>query len=212
VKPWTTFLFGLLVLLSSAARGDVSPEAQVKQTTQEILALIKEDQAVKAGDRHRLMELVDGKVLPHFDFQRMTRLAIGRHWAAVSPEQRETLVREFRNLLVRTYANAFLTYQKERVIDPTVDIKPGRRGQTADDVTVQTIVKNPGEQPIMVDYDMIKSGDKWRVYDVIVGGVSLVTTYRTTFSQEIQQSGIDGLVKLLKDKNQGSQTPKSDAK
>jgi phospholipid transport system substrate-binding protein len=212
VKAWSLFLFGFLLLLSGAARADVSPEAQVKKSTHEILALIKEDKGVKTGDRRRLMDLVDAKVLPHFDFQRMTRLAVGRHWAAASPEQRETLVSEFRNLLVRTYANAFLTYQREHVVDPTVEIRPGRRGQTPEDVTVQTIVRNPGEQPIMVDYDMVKTGDHWKVYDVVVGGVSLVTTYRTTFSQEIQQSGVDGLIRLLKEKNRSPQTSQGDSK
>jgi phospholipid transport system substrate-binding protein len=204
VKSWIVFLAALLLPLSASAQ-EVSAEAQVKKTTQEIVTLIKEDKAVKSGDRKRLLELVDAKVLPHFDFSRMTRLAVGRHWINASPEQRESLVREFRNLLVRTYANAFLTYQKEHAVDPAVEVKQGRSDK-ADDVTVQTVVRNPGEQPIRVDYDMVKTAQGWKVYDVVVEGVSLVTTYRTTFNDRIQQTGVDGLISLLKEKNQGGQS------
>lgn len=210
MNRWIVFLAALLLPLSANAQ-EVSPEAQVKNTTQEILSLVKEDKAVKSGDRRRLMELVDTKVLPHFDFARMTRLAVGRHWINASPEQRESLVREFRNLLVRTYTNAFLTYQKEHVIDPTVEVKQGR-SERADDVTVQTVVRNPGEQPIRVDYDMVKTPQGWKVYDVAVEGVSLVTTYRTTFNDRIQQTGVDGLIALLKDKNTSGQPLKTEAK
>lgn len=204
MKSWIVFLTALLLPFGASAQ-EVSAEAQVKKTTQEILTLIKEDKAVKSGDRKRLMELVEAKVLPHFDFQRMTRLAVGRHWTNASPEQREALVREFRNLLVRTYTNAFLTYQKEHVLDPTAEVKQGRSDK-ADDVTVQTVVRNPGEQPIRVDYDMVKTAQGWKVYDVVVEGVSLVTTYRTTFNDRIQQTGVDGLISLLKEKNQGGQS------
>lgn len=211
MKSWIVILAALLLPLSASAQ-ELSPEAQVKNTTQEIVALIKQDQAVKSGDRQRLMELVEAKVLPHFDFQRMTRLAVGRHWINASPEQRQSLVREFRNLLVRTYTNAFLTYQKEHAVDPTVELKQSRREQKGDDVTVQTVVRNPGEQPIRVDYDMINTPQGWKVYDVAVEGVSLVTTYRTTFNDQIQQSGVNGLIALLKDKNTSGQPLKTEPK
>jgi phospholipid transport system substrate-binding protein len=206
-----SFLFALWLPLGLSAQ-EQSPEALVKNTSEEIISLIKEDEGLKSGDRNRLLELVDAKVLPHFDFERMTRLALGRHWRAASPEQRQTLAREFRDLLVRTYANAYLAYQKEHEVKPSVEVQPVRSAQGGNEVTVQTLVKQESEQPIRVDYGMIKTPQGWKVYDVVVGGVSLVTTYRSTFDNEAQQSGIDGLIALLKDRNRTGQTLEDKAK
>ena len=173
----------------------VGPDALIKNTTQEVLAIVKQDKDIQAGSQKRALELVDAKVLPHFNFTRMTRLAVGKYWRTATPEQRKILESEFRNLLVRTYTKAFTVYR-----DQKVDIKPLKMADGATEVTVRTIIVKPGGQPIPVDYDMEKTADGWKVYDLLVEGVSLVTSYRGTFADQIQKAGIDGLM----EKNQAS--------
>ena len=150
----------------------------------------------------KMLELVDAKVLPHFDFERMTKLAVGRSWRTATAEQKQALMSEFRILLVRTYTKAFTSYR-----DQTVEVRPSKLEAGATDVTIKTSIVKPGsQQPILVDYDMEKTPNGWKVYDLTVEGVSLVTSYRGTFADQVQQGGIDGLIKTLVDKNKTAAT------
>ena len=144
----------------------------------------------------KFAELLEQKVAPHFDFERMTRLAVGRGWRQATPEQQKTLVDLFHRLLIRTYSAAYSAYA-----NITIDVKPARMQPADEDVQVRTEIKVPnGGPPITVDYSMYKSSAAWKIYDVTVEGVSLLTTYRSTFAEEIRQGGIDGLIKSLQDK------------
>lgn len=172
------------------------PDALIKSTVQEVLTTIKQDKDIRAGNQKKVMELVAVKVLPHFDFTRMTRLAVGKHWRTATPEQKQALEIEFRNLLVRTYTKAFIVYR-----DQVVETKSVKMADGATEVMVKTLILKPGAASIPVNYDMGKTADGWKVYDLSIEGVSLVTNYRSSFSDQIQQSGIDGLIKTLAEKN-----------
>lgn len=196
-KLWLAFLLSTLAL---GARADVpAPDALVRDTAQEVLAAVKADKDLRNGDQKKLLELVEAKVLPHFDFERMTRLAVGMPWRQATAEQRQALVTEFRTLLVRTYTAAFSRYA-----DQTVEVKAPATKPGIDDVIINTLILKPGSQPIAVDYKMAKKDTGWKVYDLYVDGASLVATYRGTFGETVQQSGIDGLIKMLADKNRAN--------
>ena len=191
----------MLLSLSSLVHAAVpDPDVLIKETAREVLDIVSSDKELRAGNQKKILELVDAKVLPHFNFERMTKLAVGRSWRTATPEQKQALMSEFRILLVRTYTKAFTSFR-----DQTVEIKPFKLDPAATDVTVKTaIVKPGGQQPILVDYDMEKTPDGWKVYDLTVEGVSLVTSYRGSFAEQIQQSGIDGLIKTLAEKNKAA--------
>lgn len=190
----------LLAVVSMQVHADVpNPDVLIRDTVKDVIRIVKEDKDIQAGDQQKIIELVDAKVLPHFDFTRMTRLAAGKHWRSASPEQKQLLVAEFRNLLVRTYTKAFTVYR-----DQTVEVKPLNMAANATDVTVKTLILEPGKPDIPVNYDLEKTSDGWKAYDLTIEGVSLVSTYRSTFSDQIQQSGIDGLIKTLVEKNQAA--------
>lgn len=186
---------------------DVAPDALIKTTVQEVLTIIKQDKEIQAGNQKKVLELVDAKVLPHFNFTRMTQLAVGKAWRTATPEQKQTLTSEFRNMLVRTYTKAFTSYK-----DQTVDVKPVKVPAGESEVTVRTSIAKPGGQSITVEYELEKSGSTWKVFDLTVEGVSLVTSYRGTFAEQIQQGGLDGLIKTLVEKNQTAATRKADNK
>jgi phospholipid transport system substrate-binding protein len=173
-----------------------APDMLVKNTAQDVLAIVKQDKDIQSGDQKKILALVDEKVLPHFDFERMTRLAVGKSWRAATPDQKKSLVTEFRNMLVRTYTKAFTVYR-----DQTIEVKPFRMAPDATEVTVKTSIVKPGAQPIPVDYEMGKTADGWKVFDLSIEGVSMVASYRGTFATQIQQGGIDGLIKTLADRN-----------
>ena len=173
------------------------PEALIRNTVDEVLAIVKQDKDIQAGNKKKVNELVDAKVLPHFNFTHMTRLAVGKNWRNATQEQKKVLEMEFRNLLVRTYTTAFTTYK-----DQEVEVKPLKIANDASEVTVKTFILNKGKQPLPVNYDMEKTANGWKVYDLSIEGVSLVTNYRGTFAEQIQKSGIDGLIKTLVEKNQ----------
>lgn len=177
---------------------DLAPDALVKATTEEVLSIVRQDRDIQSGDRKKILDLLDAKVLPLFDFGRMTRLAVGRPWREATPTQRQALTGHFRELLVRTYSAAFSSYTYQ---SQSVEFKPFRMENGATDVKVGTAIIRPNTPPLPVDYGMYKTPDGWKVYDVVVEGVSLVTTYRGTFSDEIRRGGIDGLIKSLEDKN-----------
>jgi len=185
-----------------AAAEPVAPDALIKKVSGEVIEAVKTDKAIQAGDVKPIMALVDAKVLPHVNFQRMTASAVGRYWRQATPEQKARLQDEFKLLLVRTYSGA-LTQVKDQV----VELKPLRAAPTDTEVVVRSEVKGKGE-PIQLDYRMEKAGDSWRIYDVNVLGVWLVENYRASFAQEISASGIDGLIAKLAEKNKSAPSSK----
>ena len=188
----------LLFSLVPIAHAQEAPDAMVKRVSQDMLATIKGDPLIQAGNEARIREVIEVKLIPHFDFPRMTALAMGKNWRAATPEQQKRLADEFKSLLVRTYSGALTKYR-----DETIDYKPLRMNPTDTDVTVRTVVVKSGGQPIQMDYSLTKGADGWKVYDVIIGGVSLVTNYRDEFNNQVQSGGVDGLIKTLSDRNKG---------
>ena len=185
----------------AASAQDLAPDALVKSISDDVIRIIKQDKDIQSGNQKKINELVDAKVLPHFNFSRMTALAMGRNWPKANPEQQKSLTNEFRTLLVRTYSAALATYKNQ-----VIEFKPLRAAAGDTDVTVRTQVKQPGTEPISIDYGMEKTPNGWKVYDVVVGGVSLVTNYRETFNAEIRGGGVDGLIKSLISKNHSLET------
>ena len=191
-------LFALLscFFAVSVLAQDLAPDAQVKKMTDEVIAIAKHGKEIRGGNQNMINELVNAKVLPYFNFNRMTALAVGRNWPKASAEQQSALTSEFRTLLVRTYASALSTYKNQ-----VIEVKPLRAAMADTDVTVRTQVKQAGSEPISIDYSMEKIPGGWKVYDVVVGGVSLVTNYRESFGVQIRDGGVDGLIKSLASKN-----------
>jgi phospholipid transport system substrate-binding protein len=189
-----------LLAAASAALAQEAPDAMVKRVSQEVLQIINSDPKVAAGDQQRIREVVETKLLPNFDFERLTALAMGRNWRQATPEQQKQLVDQFRQLLVRTYSGALTQYRNQ-----TMEYKPMRGDPAATEVTVRTeVVRQGGQAPVPIDYSMAKGPSGWKVYDVIVGGVSLVTNYRDEFNEQIRNGGVDNLIKTLTAKNQGA--------
>jgi phospholipid transport system substrate-binding protein len=187
-----TFLAGT----AGIAVADIAPDVLARNTTEEVLEILRTNKDIRS-DPKKVTELVEAKILPNFDFTKMTRLAVGKGWRQASPEQRETLVTELKNLLVRTYGTSLTQYKNE-----TVEFKPVKIEPTATDVTVKSQINRAGGgQPVAVDYSMEKTTNGWKVYDVTIEAVSLVTTYRGSFADEVQRSGIDGLIASLQQKN-----------
>jgi phospholipid transport system substrate-binding protein len=195
--------FAALAVPGASAQ-DLTPDALVKTVTQDVIAVIKEDKAIQAGDRKKSIALVEEKVLPHFNFTRMTALAMGANWRKATPEQQQALINEFRTLLVRTYSTALAAYRNQ-----VIEVKPLRAKPDDADVVVRSEVKQSGTEPVTLDYSMEKTPNGWKVYDVAVGGVSLVTTYRDAFANEVRNVGVDGLIKALADKNRQFETKRS---
>ena len=185
-----------LLFVGSVQAAVVAPDVLIKDTAQEIIAIVKQDKDIQSGNQKKILALVDAKVLPNFDFTRMTQLAAGRYWRRATPEQQKELVAEFRNMLVRTYTKAFTMYR-----DQSIDVKPLTLAATDEETTVKTRIVKSGGQSTEVDYQMKKYADGWKVYDVVIEGVSMVTSYRSTFATQIDQSGVDGLIKTLADMN-----------
>ena len=185
-----------LAVPAFGAGADLAPDALVKQVTLEVLDIVRHDKEIQAGDHRKILALVDQKVLPHFNFTTMTRIALGRNWRQASPEQKERLVAEFRTLLVRTYSSAISSYQEQKF-----EFRPLRAKADDTDVTVNVRVIQSGREPVAIDYDMEKTADGWKCYNVYVAGVSLVANYRTEFDAEVRKGGIDGLLKSLQAKN-----------
>ncbi|MGZ5095816.1 MAG: MlaC/ttg2D family ABC transporter substrate-binding protein [Burkholderiales bacterium] len=183
------------VSVSTAA--DVSPDAFARSVSDEVLAIIRADKELQTGNPQKVMQLVESKVLPHFDFTRMTQLAVGRNWRQATPEQQKALVEEFRTLLVRTYATALTLYRNQ-----IIEYRPVRMTPGDSDVIVKSVIRQPTGQSVAIDYGMEKTAAAWKVYDVKIEGVSLVDNYRNTFNTEIQRNGIEGLIKVLATKNQ----------
>jgi phospholipid transport system substrate-binding protein len=189
-------LFLLLALLAgfntTVFAADTPPDVLARTTTQEVLTILKEDKDIQGGNLKKVHQLIEAKILPIFDFNRMTQLVIGKNWPRATAKQKQDLVTEFRNLMVRTYSNSLMAFNNQ-----TVDFKPLNMSPGDTDVTVRSDIRQPGGQPITIDYSMYQTAFGWKVYDVVIDGVSLVTNYRSSFSSTIRQSGIDGLIKTL---------------
>ena len=184
---------------TSAVRAQAqAPDALIKQVSTDVLDAVKADSSIKAGDLKKIIALVDTKVMPHVNFQRMTASAVGRYWRQATPEQQKRLEEEFKILLVRTYSGALAQVQ-----DQTVRLKPMRGGANDPEVVVRTEVRGQGD-PIQLDYRLEKAGDSWKIYDVNVMGVWLVANYRNSFAQEIGAHGIDGLIGKLAEHNKNA--------
>lgn len=175
---------------------DAAPDALLGTVTLEVIAIIRRDADVQAGNATKVAELVESRILPHFDFDRMTRIAVARNWRIATPEQQQALTAEFRTLLVRTYSTALSSYR-----DQVIEYKPLRAAPGATEVTVKSEIKQSGTQRMTIDYDMEKTPAGWKVYDIKVAGISLVSTYRETFASKVRDGGIAGLIKALADKN-----------
>lgn len=199
----------LLALFVAPAATPAEPsdaEALVKNVTEEVLSILRKDKDIQSGNRQGAIALIENKVAPHFDFARMTSLAVGKAWQRADAGQREALTAEFRTLLVRTYAVALTAYR-----DQTVSFKPVDRASGNDEVTVRSQINKPGSQPIPLDYSLSRGENGWKVFDVAVANVSLVTNYRGSFATTVEQGGVDGLLKSLQEKNRRPETTASPA-
>jgi phospholipid transport system substrate-binding protein len=202
------WLCGVLAGLSLLATGpvlaqSVEPDALIKSVSEDVLDIVRKDKDIQSGNTKKAQALVEAKVLPHFNFQRMTQLAVGRDWQNASPAQKKTLTDEFRVLLIRTYSKSLTEYR-----DQTMEYKPLKMAPGATEVTVATVIRQQGgKAPIPLTYDLEKQAQGWKVYDITVSGVSLVTNYRSSFANEIRNNGgIDGLIKTLQAKNKSGET------
>ncbi len=200
MKSLFAFFSGLVIAVSAMAQ-EVAPDALIKSVTNEVLDIVRKDKDIQSGNTKKAIELVEVKVLPHFNFTRMTQLALARDWRQANAAQQKTLTDEFRHLLVRTYSKALTEYKNQ-----TIDFKPfaAKAGET--DVRVRTEIKQSGAgKNIELDYFLEKSAGGWKVYDIEVGGISLVTNYRDSFAAEVRNNGIDGLIKSLQAKNKSGE-------
>jgi phospholipid transport system substrate-binding protein len=201
-KMFKKLLKKLLIVVSMWALGgvafaqDATPDELVRKSTTEVLGMLKADKELAAGDPAKVEKLANEKILPYFNFQRMTQLAVGRSWREATDSQKTALIDEFRRLLVRTYSASLSQFKNQNI-----DVKPLKLTPSDTEVVVKTLIAQPGAQSIPIDYSMEKTNDGWKVFDVLIDGVSLVTNYRSSFSTEIKNSGIDGLVKSLADRN-----------
>lgn len=184
------------LMLAPAALAEMAPDALAKSTTNEVLRIVRQDKDIKSGNSRKILDLVEQKILPNFDFQHMTQLAVGKHWPRASPEQQQALVSEFRTMLVRTYSSAISS-----VADYKIEFKPFNAAPGDTEVTVNTEVSKPGAPPIPIDYRMEKRNGAWKVFDVLVDNVSLVTVYRNSFNSEVRRNGVDGLIVALQRRN-----------
>jgi len=187
----------LLVCASSLALAqEPAPDALIRRISEEVLAAMRADPELRAGNPAKIGPFLDEKILPHFDFVRATQIAMGLSWRSATPEQREALTREFSALLVRTYTAALADSRDSEVV-----VIPLRARPSDTEVTVRSRVKRPGEQPVSFEYEMEKTATGWKVYDLRIEGISLMSTYRTAFADEVRNNGVDGLIQTLAGKN-----------
>jgi phospholipid transport system substrate-binding protein len=183
---------------ASQAQADRTPDVLIKEVSTNVLESVKADKSIQAGDVQKVITLVETKVMPHVNFQRMTASAVGRAWRQATPEQKTRLQDEFKVLLVRTYSGALA-----QVKDQTVELKPMRAAASDTEVVVRTEVRGKGE-PVQLDYRLEKAEGGWKIYDVNVLGIWLVDNYRNSFAQEISSGGIDGLIAKLAERNKAA--------
>ena len=192
--------FGLLLVAALAApisfAQDLAPDALLKAVTLQVIAAIGQDKAIQAGNPARLAELVESRILPLFDFDRMAQTAVARNWRLATAGQQASLTAEFKILLVRTYSTALSNYR-----DQVIEFKPLPVAAGDTEVTVKSQIKQSGKPPLTIDYDMARTATGWKVIDIKIEGVSLVTAYRDSFASKVREGGLDGLIKSLADKN-----------
>jgi len=189
----------LLLACTALAQAQEGPDALVKSVAEDTLNAIRADKDLQTGNPAKVKQLIESKLVPHFDTARMTALAMGRNWRVATPEQQKQLIEQFQSLLIRTYSNALTNYRDNKMIYKPLRMNPGDT-----DVIVRTEVTRPGQVAVQIDYSMEKTADGWKAYDVVVAGVSLVTNYRDEFNDVVKSSGVDGLIKALSDKNRDS--------
>jgi phospholipid transport system substrate-binding protein len=192
-------LLATLVVGANPAFAEVTADELVKKTAEDVLTTIKNDKDIQAGSQQKIFALAEEKILPNFDFDRVCRMVLGKNWKAATPEQQAVFQKEFRSLLLRTYASALGKYKNQ-----VIEYKPSRAEPGAKNVSVKTQILQPGGQPVAVDYSLIKVDDGWKVYDIVIESVSLVTNYRSQFSNEIRTNGLDSLNKKLAEKNKAA--------
>ena len=194
MKKIIALIFATLV--AATAQAQETPDVLIKQVTEDVLEIVRNDKDIQSGNTQKAIDLVDKKVLPHFDFLHMTALALGKDWRKATPQQQQQLTAEFKTLLVRTYSNALTGYKNQKVV-----YKPFKMNAGETDVLVRTEVLQPGSKAIQLDYSLEKKESAWKVYDVTVAGISLVTNYRDQFAQEVRNGGVDGLIATVAAKN-----------
>lgn len=194
--------YGLLLALTLTAPASlaqsVAPDALLRAVAVDVIDQVKQDQTLTVVDPAKVAILVKTTILPLFDFDHMTRLAMARNWHLATPEQQRVLTEEFKTLLVRTYSNALAHYRGE-----VINFKPLHAASLGSEVTVRSEVKQPGKERMTLDYEMEKTSMGWKIYDVKVAGVCLVSTYRDVFAEKVREGGVDGLIKFLVDENGG---------
>jgi phospholipid transport system substrate-binding protein len=190
------FAFAWLLAAPAAQCQDVPPDVLVKSLSVQVIAEIRKDEAIRGGDAAKIAALVDAKIVPHFDLRRITQLAVGPGWRRATPEQQERLMHEFKTLLVRTYSGALASYR-----DQAIEFRPLRAAAGDSEVTVKSLIRQSGAEPITIEYDLAQVGTQWKIFDVRIGGMSLVATYRSSFAEEVRNNGVDGLIGLLERKN-----------
>jgi len=191
-----------LAFAAAAGAQDTPPDELVKSVMLEIQGIVAQDKDLQAGERDKTIALIEQKALPHFSFGSMTALAVGPAWQKATPEQKKRLVEGFRVLLTRTYASSLNSFRNQKF-----DFRPLRMKPADTDVTVQVRVLQSGAQPVDIDYDMEKTAQGWKCYDVRVAGISLVVNYRTEFANLVREGGVDGLIKALEAKNKAAERP-----
>ena len=194
MKKIIALIFATLV--AATAQAQETPDVLIKQVTEDVLEIVRNDKDIQSGNTQKAIDLVDKKVLPHFDFLHMTALALGKDWRKATPQQQQQLTAEFKTLLVRTYSNALTGYKNQKVV-----YKPFKMNAGETDVLVRTEVLQPGSKAVQLDYSLEKKESGWKVYDVTVAGISLVTNYRDQFAQEVRNGGVDGLIATVAAKN-----------
>ena len=200
MKSLLALFSGLLIAVTAMAQ-EVAPDVLVKNVTNEVLDIVRQDKDIQSGNTRKVIELVDAKVLPNFNFTRMTQLALARDWRQASAAQQKVLTDEFRTLLVKTYSKALTEYKNQTIVFKPFTLKVGET-----DARVRTEVKQSGAgKNVELNYYLEKSGPAWKVYDIEVGGISLVTNYRDSFASEVRNGGIDGLIKALQAKNKSGE-------
>ena len=190
------FAFAWLFAVPAAHSQEVPPDVLMKSVSSEVIAEIRRDKAIQAGDSAKTAALIEAKIVPHFDLRRITQLAVGQAWRRATPEQQERLMQEFKTLLVRTYSGALASYR-----DQAIEFRPLRAAAGDTEVTVKSLIRQSGAEPITIEYDLARVGAQWKIFDVRISGISLVATYRSSFAEEVRNNGVDGLIGLLERKN-----------
>ncbi|MEY4649573.1 MAG: hypothetical protein RL191_741 [Pseudomonadota bacterium] len=194
MKKFLLMVLSLMMSLSIFA-GE-SPDLFVKKTADEIFEILKTDKDLKAGNKEKAYKITEEKIVPYFDFDRISKLVLGKAWPAATKEEQEAFKKEFRIMIVKTYGSALLKFK-----DHSLSYKPARFEPTDEEVLVKTEILKPGSPPLPIDYMLEKDGNSWKVFDIIIEGVSLVTNYRGQFSNEIKQNGMASLISKLAEKN-----------